>query len=194
MGITAPCAFVAPWAAVIIGAVAAVLMLVSVHVVEHRLKIDDPVGASSVHGTAGVWGLLAVGIFADGTYGGVSGIIAGNGSQFVAQLIAAVVAVAWALTTGLLLFNVLKRTVGLRASREEELSGLDFRSTASRRIRTTTPRPRRNRRRTRRPSRGSSVDGKGAGPPGPSLSFQEESEESVRIRWRLVSRLRRYDG
>ena len=78
------------------------------------------------HGTAGVWGLLAVGIFADGTYGGVSGFIAGNGSQFVAQLIAAVVAVAWALTTGLLLFNVLKRTVGLRASREEELSGLDL--------------------------------------------------------------------
>ena len=126
VGITAPCAFVAPWAAVIIGAVAAVLMLVSLHVIEHKLKIDDPVGAASVHGTAGVWGLLAVGIFADGTYGDVSGFVAGNGSQFVAQLIAAVVAVAWALTTGLILFNVLKRTVGLRASREEELSGLDM--------------------------------------------------------------------
>lgn len=124
VGITAPCAFVAPWAAVVIGAIAAGLMLVSVHVIEHRLRIDDPVGASSVHGTAGVWGLLSVGIFADGTYG-VSGFIAGNGSQFVAQLIAAIVAVAWALTMGFVLFNALKLTVGLRASREDELSGLD---------------------------------------------------------------------
>ena len=125
VGITAPCAFVAPWAAVIIGAVAAALMLVSVRFIEHTLKIDDPVGASSVHGTAGVWGLLAVGIFADGTYGDVSGFVAGNGSQFVAQLIAALVAVAWALTTGFVIFNALKMTMGLRASRDEELSGLD---------------------------------------------------------------------
>ena len=68
--------------------------------------------------------LNQVGIFADGTYG-VSGFIAGNGVQFVAQLIAAVVAVIWALGTGLLLFNALKLTMGLRASPEEEMSGLD---------------------------------------------------------------------
>jgi Amt family ammonium transporter len=125
VGITAPCAFVAPWAAVVIGAVAAVLMLASVDIVERVLRVDDPVGAVSVHGTAGVWGLLAVGIFADGTYGGVSGFVAGNGIQFVAQLIAAAVAVAWALGTGLVLFRVLKLTMGLRASAEEERTGLD---------------------------------------------------------------------
>jgi Amt family ammonium transporter len=126
VGITAPCAFVAPWAAVVIGAVAALLMLASVSFIERRLKIDDPVGASSVHGTAGVWGLLAVGIFADGSYGDVAGFIAGNGSQFVAQLIAALVAVAWALTAGLLMFNAIKRTIGLRAPEAEELRGLDM--------------------------------------------------------------------
>ncbi len=125
VGVTAPCAFIAPWAAVVVGAVGAIVMLVGVWFIDTKLKIDDPIGASSVHGVAGVWGLLAVGIFADGTYG-VSGFVAGNGIQFVAQLIAAVVAVVWALGTGLLLFNALKLTMGLRASPEEEMSGLDM--------------------------------------------------------------------
>ena len=70
VGITAPCAFVAPWAAVVIGAIAAPIMMASVSLIERVLKVDDPVGAISVHGTTGLWGLLAVGIFADGSYGG----------------------------------------------------------------------------------------------------------------------------
>ena len=126
VGVTAPCAFIAPWAAVVVGAVGAIVMLAGVWFIDTKLKIDDPVGASSVHGVAGVWGLLAVGIFADGTYDGVSGFVAGNGIQFVAQLIAAVVAVLWALGTGLLLFHALKATMGLRAPPEEEMSGLDL--------------------------------------------------------------------
>ncbi len=68
VGITAPYAFVAPWAAVVIGAIAALVMITSVSFVENTLKVDDPVGAVSVHGAAGLWGLLAVGIFADGSY------------------------------------------------------------------------------------------------------------------------------
>ncbi len=125
VAVTAPCAFIAPWAAIVVGVVGALVMLWGASFIETKLKIDDPVGASSVHGVAGVWGLLAVGIFADGTYG-VSGFIAGNGIQFVAQLIAAVVAVLWALVMGFALFNALKYTMGLRAPPDEEMSGLDM--------------------------------------------------------------------
>ena len=125
VGITAPCAFVAPWAAVAIGSVAAVVMMASVSFVERKLKVDDVVGAVSVHGAAGLWGLLAVGIFADGSYGGVSGLVAGEGAQIVAQLISMATVVAWAFGTGFALFWVLNKTMGLRASVEEETKGLD---------------------------------------------------------------------
>ncbi|MCI0440546.1 MAG: ammonium transporter [Chloroflexi bacterium] len=126
VGITAPCAYVAPWAAVVIGGIGAVVMMSSLRLVERVLRVDDPVGAVSVHGAAGLWGLLAVGIFADGSYGGVSGLVAGEGGQIVAQLISMVVVVAWAFATGYGLFWVLDKTMGLRASREEELEGLDM--------------------------------------------------------------------
>jgi len=126
VGITAPCAFVAPWAAVVIGAVAALVMIWSVGFVERVLKVDDPVGAVSVHGAAGLWGLLAVGIFADGTYGDVAGLIAGNPGQLVPQIIAAVVVFVWAFGTGLVLFSLLRATMGLRVSEEEERMGLDI--------------------------------------------------------------------
>ena len=125
VGITAPCAFVAPWAAVIIGGVGAIVMMISVNFVERKLKVDDVVGAVSVHGAAGLWGLLAVGIFADGSYGGVSGLVAGEGAQIVAQLISIAVVVAWAFGTGIALFWVLDKTMGLRASADEEMQGLD---------------------------------------------------------------------
>ncbi len=125
VGITAPCAFVAPWAAVVIGAIAAPVMMASVSLIERVLKVDDPVGAISVHGTTGLWGLLAVGIFADGSYGDVSGLIAGNVEQILAQLISMVVVVAWAFVTGFVLFWVIDKTIGLRASEKEELEGLD---------------------------------------------------------------------
>ena len=126
VAITAPCAFVAPWAAVIIGAVAGWLMLMSVSFVENKLKVDDPVGAVSVHGANGLWGLLSVGIFADGTYKGVSGLIAGNVEQILAQLISMAVVAAWALGTGYLLFLFLKKRMGLRASDQEQIEGLDL--------------------------------------------------------------------
>ena len=126
VGITAPCAFVAPWAAVIIGAVGAAVMMGSVVFVERWLKVDDPVGAVSVHGAAGLWGLLAVGIFADGSYSGVIGLVEGEGGQIVAQLISMGTVVGWAFGTGFVLFTAIKLTMGLRASREEELEGLDL--------------------------------------------------------------------
>jgi ammonium transporter, Amt family len=125
VGITAPVAFVAPWAAVVIGGIAAPIMVVSVSFIERVLKIDDPVGAISVHGITGLWGILAVGIFANGN-NGVEGLVAGNGLQIVSQFISAGVVLAWALTTGFIMFLALKYTMGVRASREEELAGLDL--------------------------------------------------------------------
>lgn len=126
VAITAGAAYVAPWSAVVIGAIGALVMVWATGFVERKLRVDDPVGAIACHGFAGVWGLLAVGIFADGTYGGVAGLVAGEIGQLVAQVISAAVLVAWALGTGLLLFWVLKRTLGLRVSPEEEEMGLDL--------------------------------------------------------------------
>ena len=126
VAVTASCAYVAPWAAVVIGGVAGLLMIASVGFVENRLKIDDPVGAISVHGANGLWGLLAVGIFADGTYGGVAGLVVGNGAQIVAQLITMATVIVWALGTGFALFAGIKTTMGLRASATEEREGLDL--------------------------------------------------------------------
>ena len=125
VAITAPCAYVAPWAAVLIGGIGAAVMMGSIRVVERVLKVDDPVGAVSVHGTTGLWGLLAVGIFADGSYGDVSGLVAGNAEQIVAQLISMATVAVWAFAAGILLFWLIKRTIGLRASEAEEMEGLD---------------------------------------------------------------------
>ena len=124
VGITAPVAFVAPWAAVVIGAIAAPIMIVSVGVIEKVFKIDDPVGAISVHGTCGLWGLLAVGIFANGN-NGTSGLIAGDTAQIVTQLISMAVVLVWALGTGFILFYALKFTMGVRVTEAEELEGVD---------------------------------------------------------------------
>jgi Amt family ammonium transporter len=125
VGVTAPCAYVAPWAAVVIGGIAAPVMIAGAMFVERVLKVDDVVGAFSVHGAAGIWGLLAVGIFADGTYGGVSGLIVGQTGQLILQVIDVAVVVAWTGVTAALTFGLIKMTMGLRASREEELTGLD---------------------------------------------------------------------
>jgi Amt family ammonium transporter len=115
VGITAGCANVAPVSAVIIGLLAGVLVVFSVLFFD-RLRIDDPVGAISVHGVCGAWGTLAAGLF---NTGGVTlGIM-------VTQLIGIVAAFAWAFTTMFVFFKVVSMTVGLRVSAEEETEGLD---------------------------------------------------------------------
>ena len=124
VGITAPVAFVDPWAAVVIGALAAPIMMISVTVIEKVLKVDDPVGAVSVHGVCGLWGLLAVAIFASGN-NGVTGLIGGDASLLVPQLVSMAVVLVWALGTGFLMFFMLKFTMGVRVTEEEEMAGVD---------------------------------------------------------------------
>ena len=133
VGITAPCAYVDTWAAVVIGLIAGVIMIFGVGFVKNILKVDDPVGAVTVHGICGAWGLLAVGIFAAGSYGGdptagdphIAGLVTGSFDQLVPQIVGMIVAIAWGLGVGLVLFKAIDLTMGLRASPEEEEEGLD---------------------------------------------------------------------
>jgi len=133
VGITAPCACVSPLSAIIIGAVAGVLVVLSVEFIDKVLHVDDPVGAISVHGVCGAWGTLSVGLFAQSAYGESSGAGAINGlffggglSQFFIQLIGVVSVFLWVFGSALILFYIIKKTVGLRASDEEQLKGLDI--------------------------------------------------------------------
>ncbi|MXZ91359.1 MAG: ammonium transporter [Chloroflexi bacterium] len=121
VGITAPVNFVDPWAAVVIGAIAAPVMYGSVMFMERVLKIDDPVGAISVHGVTGLWGLLAIAIFAND-----GGLVGGSAELIVPQIVSIVAVVVWSLVTGFALFYLLKFTMGVRVSEAEELEGLDI--------------------------------------------------------------------
>ena len=125
VAITASGAYVPHWAAIVIGLIASLIMRISLYFIESKLKIDDPVGAISVHGANGLWGLLSVGIFSDGTYGGVKGVIVGSYWQLLAQFIACVTLIAWCFAVGFLFFFVLKRTLGLRVPVNIERSGID---------------------------------------------------------------------
>jgi Amt family ammonium transporter len=142
VAITAPCAFVQPWAAALIGSIAGVLVIESVWFTERKLKIDDPVGAWSVHGVNGIWGVLAVGIFADGQYGsgwngtpidsakGVTGFLYGGTGwgQFGAQVIGALTIL---IIMGGFVFGFFKlqnklTKGGIRVSEEVEDEGVDI--------------------------------------------------------------------
>ena len=124
VGITAGCAYVDPWGAVVIGLIAGVIMIFGVQFVKNVIKADDPVGAVTVHGICGAWGVLAVGIFAAGN-NGVSGLVDGNAEQLLPQVVGLLVAAAWGLGAGFILFKLIDISMGLRASEEEEMSGLD---------------------------------------------------------------------
>jgi len=133
VAITAPCAFVSPAAAVVIGTIAGVLVAWSVSLLDRRFRIDDPVGAVSVHGLCGVWGALALGLFADGSYGagwnGVSGpvrgLLFGDASQLLAQVIGVVANLVFVFGAAYGFFKLLGRLIGNRVSAEAEWTGLD---------------------------------------------------------------------
>jgi ammonium transporter, Amt family len=133
VAITAPCAFVAPPSAALIGVVAGLLVAWAVGALESRLHVDDPVGAIAVHGLGGAWGTLSVGLFADGSFGenwnGVSGpvrgLLFGDPGQLAAQAIGVVTNVVFVFGTATIFFRVLDRVVGNRVPAEIETGGLD---------------------------------------------------------------------
>ncbi len=151
VAITAPCAFIDSWAAVAVGAIAGVIVVFSVFFFD-RVAIDDCVGAISVHGVNGLWGVLSVGIFANGKYGGgwngvvrdefvkkfagehpglsamdgVRGILFGDASQLVAQAIDCVVLAAFGFVMAYVWFKISNLITPIRVSKETEIEGLDL--------------------------------------------------------------------
>jgi len=122
VSITAPCATVSGLGAIAIGAVGGVLVVLSVVFIDRILKIDDPVGAVSVHGVCGAWGTLSCGLF--NLEGGL--LYGGGFAQLITQFIGVGAAFVWAFFTGLILFKAIKATVGLRVTEDEEARGLDI--------------------------------------------------------------------
>jgi Amt family ammonium transporter len=135
VAITAPCAFVNSTAAVLIGLVAGGLLVIGVDLIDRVLKIDDPVGAISVHGINGAWGVLSLGLFADGTYGeglnGVPGTVrglfyGGGWSQFGAESIGVLVCIVFTFIAFFTFFKVVGYLIGNRVPAHVELEGLDI--------------------------------------------------------------------
>jgi len=134
VAITAPCAFVTPQMAAVIGIISGILVIEAAFFVENKLKVDDPVGAVAVHGVNGAFGLIAVGLFADGTYGdglngikgGVTGLFYGDASQLVAQLIGVGANLVYVGLIGFIVFKLIDITVGNRVPAQDELAGLDI--------------------------------------------------------------------
>lgn len=134
VAITSPCAFVNASASFVIGLIAGILVCLAVPFVENKLRLDDPVGAISVHCVNGLWGVISLGLFADGSYGdglngvagGVKGLFYGDAGQFAAQLIAVAVLFIWGCGLSYVFFKVLDKVWGLRVAPEVELEGLDI--------------------------------------------------------------------
>ena len=134
VAITASCAFVNSVSAVLIGTIAGLLVVASVFFVERTLKVDDPVGAISVHGTCGTWGTIALGLFADGSYGNgvngvpgtVRGLFYGDLSQLLAQAIGVLTCFVFVFASFYVFFKVLDRLIGNRVSVDVEFEGLDM--------------------------------------------------------------------
>ena len=133
VAITAPCAFVDPWAAILIGFVVGILVPPIVVLVD-KMKVDDPIGCIPVHGVSGIIGTLAIGLFATGDrISAVGNKIAepgifygGGGHQLWVQLYGVLATIAFTFTCSYVVFFIIKKTVGLRVSEEDELAGLDI--------------------------------------------------------------------
>jgi len=133
VAITAGCAYVSMVSSVIIGIVAGILVVFAVEFIDRKLKVDDPVGAISVHAVNGIWGTIAVGLFAQASFGEANGVAAVNGlffgggvAQLGRQLLGVVSVVAWAAAAAAILFFALKKTIGIRVDEEGQKAGLDI--------------------------------------------------------------------
>ena len=133
VAITAPSGYVNPISAVIIGVIAGLLTCMAIGFCERTLKIDDPVGAWSVHGVNGVWGMLAVGLFADGSAPDflvvgypIRGLFYGDAAQLMAQIVGVITVIVWSGGTSFVLFKILMAMGVLRSKPEDEMAGLDI--------------------------------------------------------------------
>jgi Amt family ammonium transporter len=134
VAITAPCAFVNSIGAVVIGIIAGFLVYFGYNFIDRKLKIDDPVGAIAVHGINGAWGVLSLGLFADGSYGDgwngvpgtVKGLFYGDASQLVAQCVGTLTCFIFVFVVMYLFFKISNKFTPIRVPAEVEMEGLDI--------------------------------------------------------------------
>ena len=126
VSITAGAANMDPYGTFFAGLIGGVIVVFAIEFIEKKLKIDDAIGASSVHGVVGIWGTIVIGLWGIDSEGGI-GIFNGGGyEQLVSQLIGAFAYTLWAATFAFIFFWILKKAVGLRVTKEEEIEGLDI--------------------------------------------------------------------
>ena len=127
VSITAGCGNMSAGGAVLAGLIGGVIVVFSIEFIEKKLKIDDAIGAASVHGVVGFWGTIVVGLWGIDGDGAAIGVFNGGGSaQLVAQLVGGLAYVVWAVVLSFIVFGILKYTMGLRVTEEEEVAGLDI--------------------------------------------------------------------
>ncbi|WP_348048096.1 ammonium transporter [Mucilaginibacter sp.] len=134
VAITAPCAFVTSISSVIIGAIAGAIVVFVIYLFEYKFRIDDPVGAFAVHGANGAWGVLSLGLFADGTYGdgwngvkgNVTGLFYGDASQFGAQCVGTLTCVIFVFVVMYTFFKISNKITPIRVPAADEVAGLDM--------------------------------------------------------------------
>ena len=129
VAITAGCHIVSLYGAIAIGAVGGILVVYGCEILDQKLHVDDPVGAVGVHCLTGVWGTLAVGLFACNTPAseGTLGLFFGGGTALlITQLIGVIIVAVWVCSMSFIMFTLIKKTVGLRVTPQEELAGLDL--------------------------------------------------------------------
>lgn len=130
VAITAGCHIISLYGAILVGIVAGIIVTFGIEIIDKKLHIDDPVGAVGVHCFNGVWGTIAVGLFATHTpalMDGPLGLFYGGGIDLlITQLIGVICVAVWVCATSLIMFNIIKHTMGLRVTPEEEINGLDI--------------------------------------------------------------------
>ena len=126
VSITAGAANMDPYGAFFAGLIGGIIVVFAIEFIEKKLKIDDAIGASSVHGVVGVWGTLVIGLWGIDSKGGIGLFNGGGTEQLISQLIGALAYTFWAAVLAYIFFYILKISIGLRVTKEEEIEGLDI--------------------------------------------------------------------
>ena len=126
VSITAGAANMDPYGAFFAGLIGGVIVVFAIEIIEKKLKVDDAIGASSVHGVVGVWGTIVIGLWGIDAEGGIGLFNGGGTDQLISQFIGALAYTVWAAALAFIFFSILKKSIGLRVTKEEEIEGLDI--------------------------------------------------------------------
>ena len=126
VSITAGAANMDPYGAFFAGLIGGVIVVFAIEFIEKKLKVDDAIGASSVHGVVGVWGTIVIGLWGIDAEGGIGLFNGGGTDQLISQFIGASAYTFWAAALAFIFFSILKKSIGLRVTKEEEIEGLDI--------------------------------------------------------------------